>query len=60
MDLGAILSAAIPATDLHSGDVVAVTQKIVSKAEGRLVRGTDRSEWVSRETKRVVARRDDL
>ncbi|MDP9296124.1 MAG: coenzyme F420-0:L-glutamate ligase [Actinomycetota bacterium] len=61
MDLGGILSKAIPATDLRAGDVVAVTQKIVSKAEGRLVRTDgDRSAWVERETRRVVARRDDL
>jgi coenzyme F420-0:L-glutamate ligase/coenzyme F420-1:gamma-L-glutamate ligase len=47
---------------LQDGDVVAVTQKVVSKAEGRVVpegpRGKD--EWVARETRRVVARRGDL
>ena len=43
---------------LEEGDIVTVTQKIVSKSEGRLVpEGTD---WVGRETGRVVARRDDL
>jgi coenzyme F420-0:L-glutamate ligase / coenzyme F420-1:gamma-L-glutamate ligase len=36
-----------------------VTQKIVSKAEGRVESGP-KDAWVNRETKRVVARRDDL
>jgi len=46
----------------RDGDVVAVTQKIVSKAEGRVVPdgGDGRSVWVTRETRRVVARRGDL
>ena len=59
-DVGARIAEA--ASDLHDGDVVAVTQKIVSKAEGRVVReeGGDRSAWVERETRRVVARRGDL
>jgi len=41
-------------------DVVAVTSKIVSKAEGRLVPGTERGRWVESETVRVVARRGEL
>jgi coenzyme F420-0:L-glutamate ligase/coenzyme F420-1:gamma-L-glutamate ligase len=59
-DLVQLLADALP--DLQSGDVVAVTQKIVSKAEGRLVRedGSGRSSWVERETRRVVARRGDV
>jgi coenzyme F420-0:L-glutamate ligase/coenzyme F420-1:gamma-L-glutamate ligase len=36
-DLGAILAAAAPA-DLADGDVLVVAQKVVSKAEGRIVR----------------------
>jgi coenzyme F420-0:L-glutamate ligase/coenzyme F420-1:gamma-L-glutamate ligase len=63
-DLGAILVDAIRATriDLRDGDVVAVTQKVVSKAEGRLVREHKggKAEWVARETRRVVARRGEL
>jgi coenzyme F420-0:L-glutamate ligase/coenzyme F420-1:gamma-L-glutamate ligase len=47
------------ATSLEDGDVVAVTQKAVSKAEGRIVPG-DREEWVAREARRIVARRGDL
>jgi coenzyme F420-0:L-glutamate ligase / coenzyme F420-1:gamma-L-glutamate ligase len=47
------------ATSLQSGDVVAVTQKVVSKAEGRIVPG-HKDEWVAREARRIVARRGDL
>ena len=42
--------------DLHDGDVVLVTSKIVSKAEGR-VRAGDRDAAIDEETVRVVARR---
>jgi coenzyme F420-0:L-glutamate ligase/coenzyme F420-1:gamma-L-glutamate ligase len=59
-NLAAIIAAAVPASELRAGDVVAVTQKIVSKAEGRLVRSHDRAEWVRRETVRVVASREDV
>lgn len=59
-DLPALLMQALRALQVRSGDVVALTQKIVSKAEGRLVLGTDRAEAVARETRRVVARRGDL
>ena len=47
---------------LRDGDVVAVTQKVVSKAEGRVVSESEggKAAWVSRETRRVVARRGDL
>ena len=44
----------------RAGDVVVVTSKVVSKAEGRIVRGVDRADAVIRETVRVVARRGDL
>src|SRR5947208_10696407 len=48
--------------ELLDGDVVVVTQKVVSKAEGRLVREDPdgKAAWVAKETRRVVARRDDL
>ena len=39
------------------GDVVVVTSKVVSKAEGRLLPGTDREAALPGETVRVVARR---
>ena len=57
---GADLAALIAdRASLRDGDVVAVTQKAVSKAEGRLVRGS-REEWVARQARRIVARRGDL
>ncbi|MEX0832712.1 MAG: coenzyme F420-0:L-glutamate ligase [Actinomycetota bacterium] len=58
-NLAAILGDALAGTGVRDGDIVCVTQKVVSKAEGRLVpAGGDR--WVERETRRVVARRGDL
>lgn len=51
-DLGALLVS----LDLRDGDVVMVTSKIVSKAEGRVRRG-DRDQAVTEEAVRLVARR---
>jgi coenzyme F420-0:L-glutamate ligase/coenzyme F420-1:gamma-L-glutamate ligase len=46
---------------LRDGDVLAVTQKAVSKAEGRVVPdGERKAEWVAKEAHRVVARRGEL
>jgi coenzyme F420-0:L-glutamate ligase/coenzyme F420-1:gamma-L-glutamate ligase len=59
-DLAAILAEPLEALDLRDGDIVVVTQKVVSKAEGRIVAADDRTEWVARESVRVVARRGDL
>ncbi|AXK37358.1 coenzyme F420-0:L-glutamate ligase [Streptomyces armeniacus] len=42
---------------LADGDVLIVTSKIVSKAEGRIVRAADREASIDAETVRVVARR---
>lgn len=42
---------------LQDGDIVVVTSKIVSKAEGRQVRAADREEAITAETVRVVASR---
>jgi coenzyme F420-0:L-glutamate ligase/coenzyme F420-1:gamma-L-glutamate ligase len=58
-DLAALLAAAF---DYRDGDVVVVTSKVVSKAEGRLVpagedREATRLRLVDDETRRVVARR---
>lgn len=47
----------LDALDLREGDVVVVTSKVVSKAEGRLVAGTDREAAITAETARLVARR---
>lgn len=46
----------LPLVELADGDVVVVTSKVVSKAEGRVRRGT-RDEALAGETARVVARR---
>lgn len=61
-DLAALLAPSLSALGVRAGDVLVVTQKVVSKAEGRVVtaEGDDRARWVERETKRVVARRGDL
>ncbi len=55
-DLVALLLAALPEDHLRDGDVVVVTSKAVSKAEGRVVPGA-REEHLEAETARVVARR---
>lgn len=59
-DLAGVLLPGLRAAAVTEGDIVVVTSKIVSKAEGRLVPGTDRADAVARETVRVVARRDDM
>jgi len=53
-DLAGLICAAAP--DLADGDIVVVTSKIVSKAEGQVTRGS-REEAIDAETVRVVARR---
>jgi len=53
-DLAALIGAAAP--DLRDGDILVVTSKIVSKAEGRVIRA-DREDAIDQETVRVVARR---
>ncbi|MFI9269113.1 coenzyme F420-0:L-glutamate ligase [Kitasatospora sp. NPDC052896] len=53
-DLGALIA---KAADLTDGDILVVTSKIVSKAEGRLVHAADREAAIDAETVRVVARR---
>jgi coenzyme F420-0:L-glutamate ligase/coenzyme F420-1:gamma-L-glutamate ligase len=61
-DLVALLAGPLHAMGAAEGDVLVVTQKIVSKAEGRVVpvEGGDARAWIARETIRVVARRGDL
>ncbi len=67
-DIGRVLAEALDArgtSELHDGDVVVVTQKIVSKAEGRLV-PVDHADpaakraVVEAESVRVLRRRGDL
>jgi len=55
-DLVEVIAAAVGDT-LADGDIVVVTSKIVSKAEGRIVEATDREEAITAETVRVVASR---
>ena len=59
-DVASMLEEPLRALGARSGDVVVVTQKIVSKAEGRVVPDGDRAAWVDRETERAAARRGDL
>lgn len=62
-DLGLMIA---ERADLRAGDVVVVAQKVVSKAEGRLVpvdtgrRDAERARLVEQESVRLVARRGDL
>jgi coenzyme F420-0:L-glutamate ligase/coenzyme F420-1:gamma-L-glutamate ligase len=53
-DLAALIAAAVP--DLRDGDILVVTSKVVSKAEGR-VAAMSREQAIEAETVRVVARR---
>jgi coenzyme F420-0:L-glutamate ligase/coenzyme F420-1:gamma-L-glutamate ligase len=63
-DLGAELVRALRAGGPApvDGDVVVVTQKVVSKAEGRVVSEwpEGKAAWVAGETRRIVASRDDM
>jgi coenzyme F420-0:L-glutamate ligase / coenzyme F420-1:gamma-L-glutamate ligase len=59
-DLAALLEPSLASHRADEGDVIAVTQKIVSKSEGRIVPGRERASWVDRESVGVVARRGDL
>jgi coenzyme F420-0:L-glutamate ligase / coenzyme F420-1:gamma-L-glutamate ligase len=53
-DLAKLIADAVP--DLADGDILVVTSKVISKAEGRVI-GADRDEAIAAETVRVVARR---
>jgi coenzyme F420-0:L-glutamate ligase/coenzyme F420-1:gamma-L-glutamate ligase len=55
--IGDLLAADEPAHVLVDGDVVVVTSKVVSKAEGRVVAADDREQAITDETVRVVATR---
>jgi len=56
-DLAELIVRHFPA--LQDGDVLVVSSKIVSKAEGRAVQAPDREDAITAETVRVVARRRD-
>jgi coenzyme F420-0:L-glutamate ligase/coenzyme F420-1:gamma-L-glutamate ligase len=53
-DLAGLITGAVPT--LADGDIVVVTSKIISKAEGRVIQA-DREQAIDKETVRVVARR---
>ena len=53
-DLAALIAGAAP--DLRDGDILVITSKVVSKAEGRVVTAP-REQAIAAETARVVARR---
>ncbi|MGW1871382.1 coenzyme F420-0:L-glutamate ligase [Streptomyces mauvecolor] len=57
-DLAKLIAAAEP--ELADGDILLVTSKIVSKAEGRITEAADREAAIDAETVRVVARRGTL
>lgn len=54
-DLPSLIAAAVG--PLEEGDIVMVTSKIVSKAEGRQMQAADREDAITAETVRVVATR---
>ncbi|MFC9969497.1 coenzyme F420-0:L-glutamate ligase [Spirillospora sp. NPDC127200] len=54
---GTDVAALVPAGLVEDGDVLVVTSKIVSKAEGRVLVAADRDKAIDAETVRVVARR---
>jgi coenzyme F420-0:L-glutamate ligase/coenzyme F420-1:gamma-L-glutamate ligase len=55
-DLAVIIGDAVEGT-LETGDILVVTSKIVSKAEGRFVTAEDREQAITDETVRIVATR---
>jgi len=55
--LGAMRAMDAPYSTLQDGDILAVTSKIVSKAEGRVIPAADREDAITAETVRVVASR---
>lgn len=58
-DLAAIIGDALERDGApENGDILVVTSKIVSKAEGRFVRADDREQAITDETVRVVASRE--
>ncbi len=56
-DLAAIIADAV-GDSLEDGDIIAITSKIVSKAEGRQVAAADREAAITEQTVRVVATRE--
>jgi dehydro coenzyme F420 reductase / coenzyme F420-0:L-glutamate ligase / coenzyme F420-1:gamma-L-glutamate ligase len=61
-DLAELLEPSLRDAGARGGDVVVVTQKVVSKAEGRIVpsSGSGRAGWIERESTAILARRGEL
>ena len=58
-DLAALLGDALEG-HVEAGDILVITSKIVSKAEGRIIRAADREDAITAETRRVVASRASI
>jgi coenzyme F420-0:L-glutamate ligase/coenzyme F420-1:gamma-L-glutamate ligase len=56
-DLARMLGDALEGT-LADGDILVITSKIVSKAEGRIIEAADREDAITAETRRLVASRE--
>ncbi len=56
-DLAALLA---EAAQFEEGDVLVVSHKIVSKAEGRVMRGVEKLDAILSEARRILRRRDSL
>ena len=57
-DVAELLSEATP--DLRSGDVLVITQKVISKAEGRIAPASEKTAVVADESKRVLRRAGNM
>jgi coenzyme F420-0:L-glutamate ligase/coenzyme F420-1:gamma-L-glutamate ligase len=57
-DLVTLIAAAAADESLRDGDILVVTSKIVSKAEGRAIAAEDREDAITAETVRLVATRE--
>ena len=56
-DLAALLA---EAAQFEDGDVLVVSHKVVSKAEGRVMRGVEKLDMILSEARRILRRRDSL
>lgn len=57
-DVAAAVVAREPA--IEPGDVIVVTQKVVSKAEGRVAREVEKAAVIAAESRRILRRSDDM
>ena len=59
VDLAALIADAAEPGQIAGGDIIVITSKVVSKAEGRTVAADSRDAWIDRESVRLVAQRGD-